>query len=230
MYAYAILKTAGTTLDLPATGIAFELQAIAAGSLSALVEPGLSLAAIEQLEEEALIQAVLCHDRVICEVFKQRSLLPLRFGTCFVSPEALVAHLLDRQEEYLQQLDRLAGKAEYCLKCLPRDAPAPAIPSEAKGKQYFLAKKQRYQTQQDFQAEQAQQWLSARQAIARDYPEAIVAAPQGTIQRVYILGDSRPEDAFLSDRVQNWQQACSHWEFHLGDPLPPYHFVTQMTG
>ncbi|HIK26714.1 MAG: GvpL/GvpF family gas vesicle protein [Oscillatoriaceae bacterium SKW80] len=233
MYIYAIMRKTETKLELPANGIAFELKAIAVGNLLALVEPLLTIAALEKLEEKALIQAVLSHDRIICETFKQQTLLPLRFGTCFISPEALENHLLQHQEEYLQQLACLTDKAEYCIKCVPREAPTPTIPSSAKGREYFLAKKQRYQTQQDFQAEQAQQWLFVQQKLAQYYPNALIT-PQGNTQKIYILGNfiraripSRPEDPFLSQQVQNWQQTCSHWEFYLGEPLPPYHFVTQ---
>lgn len=234
MYAYAIMRKTDTKLELPAIGIAFELKAIPVDNLLAIVEPLLTLAALEKLEEKALIQAVLSHDSIICETFKQQTLLPLRFGTCFLSPEALENHLLQHQEKYLQQLAYLADKAEYCIKCIPREAPTPTIPSSAKGREYFLAKKQRYQTQQDFQAEQAQQWLFVQQTLAQYYPNALITPLQGNTQKIYILGDfiraripSSPEAPFLSQQVQNWQQTCSHWEFYLGEPLPPYHFVTQ---
>ncbi len=116
-YIYGFLSTPATVLELP-IGIKDRVLAIAHAGVSALVEPQVSLESLQN-DDERLIQAVLSHDRVICEVFRQTTILPLRFGTCFVSKESLVTHLESHAEEYLEKLRQLNGKAEYILKFIP---------------------------------------------------------------------------------------------------------------
>lgn len=227
VYTYAFLKIPASPLELPA-GIAGKVELVAGDSLAALVEPGLCVEEINN-DDRQLMLAVVSHDRVIREVFRQTAVLPLRFGTCFVSVGGMLAHLLARQEEYLQKLEVFAGKAEYMLKFLPLSPPVSEVPSEARGKQYFLAKKQRYQTQQDFQTQQAAQWQEVQRLIAQVYPDAVAGGAVDSTERIYLLG-AREDEARLLDLLQAWQQVCSHWELQLGEPVPPYHFVGDAAG
>ncbi len=231
VYTYAFLKIPASPLDLPA-GIAGKVQLVAGNvagnSLAALVEPGLSLEEINS-DDRPLMLAVMSHDRVIREVFRQTAVLPLRFGTYFVSVEDLLAHLLARQEEYLQQLERFAGKAEYMLKFIPVLPPVSEVPSEARGKQYFLVKKQRYQAQLDFQTQQAAQWQEVQQLIAQAYPDAVAGGEGSSHRAIYLLA-RRLEEPALLEQLLVWQQVCSHWELQLGEPVPPYHFMGDAAG
>ncbi|WP_017715011.1 GvpL/GvpF family gas vesicle protein [Kamptonema formosum] len=227
VYTYAFLKIPATPLELPA-GIAGKVELVRRDSLAALVELGLCLDEINH-DDRQLMLAVVSHDRVIREVFRQTAVLPLRFGTCFVSVGGVLAHLLARQEEYLQKLEVFAGKAEYMLKFIPLSPPVSEVPSEARGKQYFLAKKQRYQTQQDFQSQQAAQWQEVQRLIAQVYSHAAAGLAVDSTERIYLLG-AREGEAKLKDLVQAWQQVCTHWELQLGEPVPPYHFVGDAAG
>jgi hypothetical protein len=177
-----------------------------------------------QNDDERLIQAVLSHDRVICELFRQTTILPLRFGTSFVSKESLLTHLESHAEEYLQKLRQLNGKAEYILKFIPRTLDEPVITPEAGGRQYFLAKKQRYQTQQDFQSDQTAEWDQAVNLITQIYKSAIVVQPQGEEARIYLLV-SRQDEPLLAEQFLAWQKMCFRWELQLGEALPPYDFI-----
>ena len=227
VYTYAFLKIPASPLELPA-GIAGKVELVSRDSLAALVEPGLCLEEINN-DDRRLMLAVVSHDRVIREVFRQTAVLPLRFGTCFVSVGGMLAHMQQRQEEYLQKLEVFAGKAEYMLKFLPLQPPVSEVPREAKGKQYFLAKKQRYQSQQDFQTQQAAQWQEVQRLIAQVYPDAVAGLAVDSTERIYLLG-AREEEAELLQQLQAWQQVCSHWELQLGEPVPPYHFVGDAAG
>jgi hypothetical protein len=137
-YTYAFLETPATVLELP-VGIGVSVLLISHAGVSALVEPEVSLESLQN-DDERLIQAVLSHDRVICELFRQTTILPLRFGTSFVSKESLLTYLEFHAEEYLEKLRQLNGKAEYILKFIPRTLDEPVITPEAGGRQYFLAK------------------------------------------------------------------------------------------
>ena len=221
-YTYAFLETPAAVLELP-VGIGASVLLISHAGVSALVEPEVSLESLQN-DDERLIQAVLSHDRVICELFRQTTILPLRFGTSFVSKESLLTHLEFHAEEYLEKLRQLNGKAEYILKFIPRTLDEPVITPEAGGRQYFLAKKQRYQTQQDFQIAQTAQWDRAVHLITQIYKSAIVVQPQAEEARIYLLV-SRQDEPLLAEQFLAWQKACSRWELQLGEALPPYHFI-----
>jgi hypothetical protein len=221
-YTYAFLLTPATVLELP-VGICDRVLLISHAGVSALVEPEVSLELLQN-DDERLIQAVLSHDRVTCELFRQTTILPLRFGTSFVSKENLLTHLEAHAQEYLEKLRQLNGKAEYILKFIPRTLDEPVITPSSGGRQYFLAKKQRYQTQQDFQNAQTAQWDQAVHLITQIYKSAIVVQPQSEEARIYILVN-RQDEPLLTEQFLAWQKACSHWELQLGLALPPYHFI-----
>jgi hypothetical protein len=221
MYTYAFLHSDISHLHLP-EGISGPLRLIGTAHVLALVEPQLDFEALQQSDNQ-LMQAVLAHDRVIRDIFRQTEILPLRFGTCFVSQDGLLEHLQSRSSDYLVKLAQLAGKAEYTLKFTPIDLPEPAISSDAKGKEYFLAKKQRYQTQLEQQQLRSLELDQVKEAIAQLYPYAITSSGEG-IERIHLLV-SRQDEPVLSQQVQTWQLNCSHWEVIPGEALPPYHFV-----
>jgi Gas vesicle synthesis protein GvpL/GvpF len=222
MYTYAFFKTSATSLNvLP--GIEGEVQVVNRGELSALVEPDLDLNAVQK-DDNQLVQAVLTHDRMICELFWQTTILPLRFGTFFVSLESLLEHLDSHQLSYLAKLSQLEGKAEYRLKITPLELLEEPLPSDLKGKQYFLAKKQQYETQQALQNQQNAELQNLMAAIAQFYPDRSLTEAKAGVEKLYLLAD-RQQEATLYDRLQDWQNQCSQWELMLGEALPPYHFV-----
>ena len=182
IYVYGLIKLPESDFVLP-TGIKGELEVVAVADVAAVVERGIVLEEIQQNEED-LLQAVLCHDRVICELFGQAVVLPLRFGSSFVSVEVLVSHLQARQDEYYQKLSFLGGKGEFLLKMVPMEAKPMPISAEARGKEYFLAKKQRYQSSQVFLDEQAEQLEVLWRLISESYPQMKRAPAQGKLERV----------------------------------------------
>lgn len=221
-YTYAFLDTPVSDLELP-VGISDRVLLISSAGVSALVEPSVSLESLQN-DDERLIQAVLSHDRVINEVFRQTTVLPLRFGTSFASKEGLLTHLESHAEEYLGKLRQLNGKSEYILKFIPRTPDEPIIPTEAGGKQYFLAKKQRYKTQQDFHAAQTAEWENAVHLITQIHKSAVINQREGEAARIYLLV-TRQDEPLLAEQFLAWQAACPRWELQLGEALPPYHFI-----
>jgi len=219
MYTYAFLSTVPSQLP---EGIFGSLQIISADGLAALVEPDLAAESLQENDQQ-LVQAVLSHDRVIRELFEQTTVLPLRFGTCFMSRQGLLEHLKANSAEYLIKLVGLQGKAEYALKLTPVAFPEAAIATEVKGKDYFLAKKKIYQAQAAWQVEQQGELKALFEAIAKHYLWMRGEADNG-IERIYLLGD-RQSELSLSKLLKTWELQSAHWELILGEPLPPYHFV-----
>lgn len=223
MYTYAFLLNANRPLELP-EGIWGSLELVSVADLAALVEPELSFESLQQSDRQ-LMQAVLSHDRVIQEVFQQTTVLPLRFGTYFISRQGLLDHLQSHQQEYLAKLKRLQGKAEYVLKLLPMPFVEPTIPSDLKGKDYFLAKKQLYQKQTEWQQQQQFELESLNSLISEHYPESTrKEASSNEPERIYLL-IAQQQERQLQNHLQTWQKQFPCWELTLGETLPPYHFV-----
>lgn len=223
LYTYGFLGTPVASLELP-VGISSSVRLISSAGVSALVEPGISLELLQNNDEE-LIKAVLCHDRVISEIFRKTTVLPLRFGTSFESKKSLLTHLESHAEEYLEKLNQLNQKSEYILKFIARTPDQSIIPTEARGKQYFLAKKQRYQVQQDFYTVQTGEWENAVDQITEIYKSAIVVKPENEAARIYVLV-SRENEHLLAEQFLTWQKACPSWELQLGEAVAPYHFIS----
>ncbi|GAB1543249.1 GvpL/GvpF family gas vesicle protein [Scytonema sp. NUACC21] len=221
LYVYAFLKTPTADLKLP-IGIGNSVILINKSGLSALVEPDISLESLQN-NDESLIKAVLSHDRVICEVFRQTTVLPLRFGTSFASQDNLLTYLESHAEKYLEKLNQINGKSEYILKFTPRTLDETTTPTPSGGRQYFLAKKQRYQTQQNFYVTQTTEWENIVQTIGQIYESKIVQQ-EDKEPRIYLLVRSQDEP-LLTEQFLAWQEACPSWELQLGEPLPPYHFI-----
>ncbi|NJR38255.1 MAG: gas vesicle protein [Leptolyngbyaceae cyanobacterium CSU_1_4] len=220
MYTYAFLSTPPSTLP---EGIFSSLQMVSIQGLAALVEPDLAAESLPETDQQ-LVQAVLSHDRVIRELFEQTTVLPLRFGTCFVSRQGLLEHLQAKRTEYLTKLEELEGKAEYALKLKSIAFPETEIGTDVKGKDYFLAKKQIYQAQAAWQLEQQTELEAWVEAIAQQYACVRGKADEG-VERIYVLGD-RQSAPLLPTSFKTWQLQSAPGEIGLGNPLPPYHFVS----
>jgi hypothetical protein len=221
LYSYAFLETPSLPLILP-QGAATQVVLIKGTNLSAIVEPGISLESFQD-NDEKIIEMALCHDRVICELFQQITVLPVQFGICFNSEKNLLIHLESNTEKYRQQLQTIHGKTEFTLKLTPvilEEVP----PVTARGKDYFIAKKQQYQHQRDFSIAQAQekQYLIDLITTSNNYPVVVKEKDQEVT--IHMLVNIEDKNLFL-EQTLNWQKACPRWNLSLGDPLPPYHFI-----
>ncbi|MFN6494770.1 GvpL/GvpF family gas vesicle protein [Nostoc sp. DedQUE03] len=221
LYVYAFIQTPVVDLNLP-LGISNIVVLISKSGVSALVEPAISLESLQN-NDESLIKAVLSHDRVIYEVFRHTTVLPLRFGTSFASQESLLNHLETHAEEYLEKLCQIKDKNQYILKFIPRTLDETNTPSASAGKEYLLAKKQRYQAQQNFYTAQITEWENIAQTITQIHESKIVQK-EGKETRIYLLVSSQNE-SLLTAQLLAWQEACPRWELQLGEPLPPYDFI-----
>lgn len=225
MYTYAFFKTPKTSLQL-SEGIAGDLTLIETGILSALVEPELEFEVIEK-DDNQLVQAVLAHDRVICDLFWQVTILPLQFGTQFLSRDHLMTHLSENRDKYLNKLNQLEGKAEYRLKLTPIELELPSSPEmngSPKGRNYFQAKKQQYQAHLDQKNQQQQEFQQILAKIEQVYPDTKLKAGSDGVEKLYLLVDKR-EEMSLYHHLNEWQNQYPQWELGLGEALPPYHFV-----
>jgi Skp family chaperone for outer membrane proteins len=219
MYTYAFLLNLDRPIDLP-EGIWGSLELVCLHQLAALIEPNLTTTSLHQSDWQ-LMQAVLSHDRVIQEVFQQTVVLPLRFGTYFISRQGLLDHLRTHQQEYLNKLTHLQGKAEYVLKLVPVGSEEATIAAESSKTDWNT--KQAYQTRAEWQQQQTE-LRSLLSLISEYYPETVRGDATEGIERIYLLC-AQPERRNLLTHLQKWQAQFRYWKLNLGETLPPYHFV-----
>ncbi len=220
-YTYAFLEIPRFTLILP-QGAASQVMLVNGTGLAAIVEPGISLESFQN-NDQKIIQMALSHDRVICELFQQVTVLPLRFGTCFASINNLLNYLEYHRQEYQDKLEKINGKIEFTLKLIPRKMEEPAA-LERGGRDYFLAKKQRYQDQNNFSIAQATEKQNLIDLITKVNQLPLVIQEKEEEVNIYLLVKSQ-DKSLLLEQFLNWQKACPRWDLLLGDCLPPYHFI-----
>ena len=222
-YVYAFLYLPESCLVLP-KGMEREVELISYQNIAAVAEANVHITEIQEAEEK-LLQAVLTHDRVVKEIFRQTSILPLRFGNAFTTVENIINDLQNNQQKYLRVLNKLKQQAEYTVTFTPVSIPSTLEISEVRGKAYLLAKKQQFEQQQAFQTKQRQQWENIRQLIFKNYPKAVFRdSTESKIKQVHLLAN-RDARVITTEELSTWQTECSYWQITLSEQLPPYHFV-----
>ena len=220
MYVYAFLKAPVDDIELP-MGIEESSTLVVCGQLAALAEPALSLDSLQQTDER-LMRAVMDHDRVIQELFQTTTVLPLRFGTSFLSQAHLISHLEEKQTLYWEQLQKLEDKAEYLVKLLPYAYKPEAESTEKTGRSYFLAKKRRYEAQSTYQEQQRQEFNDFCQFLHAQPCEIVQGKGDEEVERLFLLLQ-RSQEEWFRQLLHNHTAHC--WQIHIGEALPPYHFV-----
>ncbi|WOD41957.1 GvpL/GvpF family gas vesicle protein [Nodosilinea sp. E11] len=221
IYLYSICPEPSQPLALP-LGWAEPTQLIAVDGVAAVVETGVDLAAL-QTDEPRLLNAVLSHDRVICELFQHTPLLPLRFGTQVASLEHLKAHLVSQGADYRAKLNILAPKVEYQIKLIAQEVEMPPLTVGLTGRDYFLAKKQRIEDQAAAQEQQQTELAQVLDHLYSLYPDYLEAESPAGEARLYLLVNR--DDQTLPAQVETLRSQTVHWSIMLSEPLPPYHFV-----
>jgi hypothetical protein len=175
------------------------VEFIEVGDLAAAVDPTLPWEQI-QAQDEELLKAALLHDRVICDLFRQQPVLPLQFGTIFVSLEGIELHLQRKAKQYQEQIQNFVGMGEYTLKI------APALVENVDEEQ------------------PEQERFTLQTYLEKNYPNLVEGIPQRGIERLHILIPVQQE-AHLYMQVSKYQRESACWNLDLQGPMPPYHFA-----
>lgn len=199
LYAFAFLKRP-LPPEVPNGWQGKPVEFVEVGALAAAIDPRIPWREV-QLHDEELLRAALLHDRVICDLFRQQPVLPLQFGTVFVSLDGLQQHLTRNADRYDRRITDLQGMGEYTLKLVPRDA---------------------LRTLDEEQPEREREQLIG--GLRACYDRVVVGAAQRGIERLHLLIPVQAE-AQLRKRLVDHQPFYPCWELDLQGPLPPYHFA-----
>ena len=228
IYAFAILPAPMPSIE--PQGIQDRIHYLQVGDLVAVVETEINVQVLEQAGEEQLLQAVLGHDRVIGELFsalfeQSSSLLPLRFGTVFLSQSALEEYLRSNHTSLVDRLQQLSGCSEYVLKgkFTPPKISQPA--EDLKGKDYLVAKRTLYLQQQQVRSKQQEEYndlITLLNASSQEIQTGVAQTAEDI--KAFILLNSTQAQS-IRESLTQWQSQHPAWQLDLSEALPPYHFA-----
>ncbi len=184
-------------------------------------------------EEEMNQKCAVDHARVIADCFKLSTVLPFRFGTVFADDEALRRSIRSNQRQFVNNIDRLRGKAEMHLKVMVddccREATRPVLMDRV-GKEYLTSLRENATRQRERQ--------TRARAVSVQMHRMFAPLDEEVTCRRTDAGKMVLDIAHLIDhkgieRYQNKYSSASQLmkdcQMQLSGPWPPYHFVHRLT-
>lgn len=259
VYLFAILpaRSAPETLDGPGPdgeGIFGPCRAVPQDALWG-VASDLMLPEGETLESlmadaGAAEDLVLHHHRVLEDLARQATVLPLRFGSVFSNDEALGAALAANQDTLLEALATIDGAVEWGLKIygergrlgerlaetLPEVAGLRAEASDAsEGKAFFLGRRLARRIEEETDraidrcldlTERRLEAVARRMTRSRPQPAEVHGRDSEMVFNGAFLVDRGGEDRFF-EMVEDLRAAYAGFgfDFEITGPWPPYSFV-----
>lgn len=219
LYVYAITDSsfAGTI----ATGLhGAPLLALECGSVKALV----SEHAVAPEPGEDLLWV---HERVVEELMEAATILPMRFGSTVDRPEALLAMLEQRRDEFIASLKRVRGAVELSVRA---QLPSIAEPVDAESRltrhfgpgTTYLLERARHQRRGEDAAELINRPLAA---LARRSTQKAGSGDPHAFKAAYLVDDGAVE-AF-AERVENLNATLGDLKVSCTGPWPPYSFASE---
>jgi len=167
------------------------------------------------------------HARVIAECFKHATVLPFRFGTHFEDDDALRRSIRSNHRHFVQNVERLRGKAEMHLKVLMDDTCCGGkVIQGSVGKEYLTSLRESASAQRERQARARALQLQMHRMFLPDAEEVTCKrAGEGKM----LLDIAHLVDKKHVERYQNKYSTASDMlkdcQMQLSGPWPPYHFV-----
>jgi len=173
------------------------------------------------------------HARVIADCFKMSTVLPFRFGTVFSDDEALRRSIRSNQRQFLNNIDRLRGKAEMHLKVMVddccREETRPVLMDRV-GKEYLSSLRENATRQRERQTRARAVSVQMHRMFA-PLDEEVTCRRTDTGKMV--LDIAHLIDHKGIERYQNKYSSASllmkDCQMQLSGPWPPYHFVHRLT-
>jgi hypothetical protein len=219
LYVYAITDSFPGTV---ATGLhGAPLQAIECGPVQAVTSE--HVAAPEPDEDQ-----LWAHERVIEDLMKGSTILPMRFGSTVDGPEALVAMLEPRREEFVASLERVRGAVELSVRAQlpsvavePVDAKSRLTRHLGPGTTYLLERAHHQRRSEDTAA-----------LIHRPLAELARGSIQKTgggdphgFKAAYLVDEGAVE--VFAERVGNLNATLGDLKVSCTGPWPPYSFASE---
>ncbi|GAB4120107.1 MAG: GvpL/GvpF family gas vesicle protein [Roseiflexaceae bacterium] len=238
LYLYGIVRSGPLTISSPGVGDHPSVETIQHGDLAVVVSPASPEAASGNR------RTMLAHTRVLEEVMRSRTVLPLRFGILAPDHHAIRERLLQpNSSQLIAQLQRLEGKVELSLKVLwyeqivfrtiaeqyqeireLRDQLANRPADQAYYERIRLGQLTE-QALQQLRSADANRIITALRPLAEQTRQLDTFSERMVLNAAFLLdrsGESRFEQAIHALD----QELGERMLFKIVGPVPPYNFVS----
>lgn len=173
-------------------------------------------------------QSVIDHARVVSDCFRDRTVLPFKFGTIFESDEALRQAVRGNKRSFTESVSRLKGKAEMHIKMIVPEALAQQIVSDVAarpGNEYLTQLHEK--ASRDRERQSKARALSVQvHKLFNPLEEEITCkkVESGVLLDIAHLIDSKAVEKYQT-RYSLAMRQFKDVQISLSGPWPPYHFT-----
>ncbi|HEX6879762.1 MAG TPA: GvpL/GvpF family gas vesicle protein [Terriglobales bacterium] len=174
-------------------------------------------------------QSVLDHARVVSECFRDRTVLPFKFGTVFESDEALRQAVRGNKRSFTESVSRLRGKAEMHIKMIVPEALAEHIVSDAAapkpGSEYLMQLREKASRDRERQSKARSLSVQVHK-LFNPLEEEVTCkkVESGVLLDIAHLIDSKAVEKYQT-RYNLAMRQFKDVQISLSGPWPPYHFT-----
>lgn len=173
-------------------------------------------------------QSVLEHARVVSDCFRDRTVLPFKFGTIFDSDESLRQAVRGNKRSFTESVSRLRGKSEMHIKVIVPEALVQHIVSDAAarpGSEYLVQLREK--ATRDRERQSKARALSVQvHKLFNPLEEEVTCkkVESGVLLDIAHLIDSKSVEKYQI-RYNLAMRQFKDVQISLSGPWPPYHFT-----
>lgn len=173
-------------------------------------------------------QSILDHARVVSDCFRDRTVLPFKFGTIFDSDEALRQAVRGNKRSFTESVSRLKGKSEMHIKMIVPEALVQHIVSDAAprpGNEYLTQLREK--ASRDRERQSKARALSVQvHKLFNPLEEEVTCkkVESGVLLDIAHLIDSKAVEKYQT-RYNLAMRQFKDIQISLSGPWPPYHFT-----
>lgn len=173
-------------------------------------------------------QSILDHARVVSDCFKDRTVLPFKFGTIFESDEALRQAVRGNKRSFTESVSRLKGKSEMHIKMIVPEALVQHIVSDVAprpGNEYLTQLREK--ASRDRERQSKARALSVQvHKLFNPLEEEITCkkVESGVLLDIAHLIESKAVEKYQT-RYNLAMRQFKDVQISLSGPWPPYHFT-----
>jgi hypothetical protein len=173
-------------------------------------------------------QSILDHARVVSDCFKDRTVLPFKFGTIFESDEALRQAVRGNKRSFMESVSRLKGKSEMHIKMIVPEALVQQIVSDVAprpGNEYLTQLREK--ASRDRERQSKARALSVQvHKLFNPLEEEITCkkVESGVLLDIAHLIESKSVEKYQT-RYNLAMRQFKDIQISLSGPWPPYHFT-----
>lgn len=173
-------------------------------------------------------QSILDHARVVSDCFKDRTVLPFKFGTIFDSDESLRQAVRGNKRSFMESVSRLKGKSEMHIKMIVPEALVQQIVSDVAprpGNEYLTQLREK--ASRDRERQSKARALSVQvHKLFNPLEEEVTCkkVESGVLLDIAHLIESKSVEKYQT-RYNLAMRQFKDVQISLSGPWPPYHFT-----